>query len=282
MRKLVAIFLIVFLGFIAACEYDKLLLISKPVIINDTNYISCPCDTSRYHDCDCDTLDPERCLCDTTGYRDCDCDREDPYPFVCDCDTSVWRDCECDFIDPYKNPCPCNTTKYRDCDCDVFDPPVCPCDTTQYRDCDCDILDPEYCACDTTPWRDCHCDYLQPEFCACDTSKYKDPGCWCDNDTEERPIIPIQSVKYSQHIQPIWNNYCTLCHDELSTTNINLKAGYSWNALQNFIMPGYPDISKLVEYISGASPFMPQNPPYLNENEVNLVRKWIEQGAKND
>lgn len=284
-----------------SCEYDKVLLVSKPVTdpndnpgcpCDTTGYRDCDCDmldpdrclcdTTRYHDCDCDTMDPERCLCDTSGYRDCDCDREDPYPFLCPCDTSVWRDCECDYIDPYKNPCPCDTTKYRDCDCDIYDPKKCPCDSTPYRDCDCDILDPESCPCDVTPYHDCDCDFLQPELCLCDTSKYKDPGCYCDEDTAQRPKPPTSTVKYSQHIQPIWNKYCTVCHDETSTTNVNLLPGYSWNSLQNYIIPGNPDVSRLIEFISGPVPYMPQNPPFLTEEEVNLVRQWIKEGAKND
>ncbi len=104
----------------------------------------CDCDTSQYHDCFCDSLQPARpapCLCDSTEMRDCYCDTLDPKP-VCECDTSEWRDCDCDTWDlPLE--CDCDTSKYHDCWCDEYQPDTCRCDTTPYHDCDCDYFQPE-------------------------------------------------------------------------------------------------------------------------------------------
>lgn len=306
MKKLVLYTVLIssFFALFFSCENDKLPLRE---LLNDSEIVdtldsveTCDCDTSRYRDCDCDSLDPERCDCDTTGYRDCACDREDPYAVPCDCDTSVYRDCACDRADPYRVDCPCDTTKYRDCDCDIYDPDTCACDVTPYRDenCACDTLDPVYCACDTSEYHDCDCDTLQPERCDCDSTmykdinctcdqdtkpypcdcnktEYKDPDCWCDTDTEEEEVM-----SYESDIQPIWNTYCTVCHDE--THQINLKKGYSFESLQSYITSGYPEASKVYEYISSESPYMPQNPPYVSAEECEKVRLWIKQGANNN
>jgi WD40 repeat protein len=46
--------------------------------------------------------------------------------------------------------------------------------------------------------------------------------------------------------------------------------------------PGDPDNSILVKFISGAAPSMPKNQKPLESHQVELIRRWIAEGAKND
>src|SRR5215831_13793139 len=48
------------------------------------------------------------------------------------------------------------------------------------------------------------------------------------------------------------------------------------------IKPGIPDDSLLVQNISGEKPRMPKVGPQLAPLEIELIRSWISQGAKDD
>lgn len=100
-------------------------------------------------------------------------------------------------------------------------------------------------------------------------------------------VIPSSNVSYSQHIQPIFNVYCTKsgCHDDftmaggLSLTNWN-------NTRQNYlnVEPGYPGNSKLYIDVSGqsATPMPPPGYGALSANQINGIKTWISEGAKNN
>jgi WD40 repeat protein len=48
------------------------------------------------------------------------------------------------------------------------------------------------------------------------------------------------------------------------------------------VEPGKPDESSLVEQISGNPPAMPKNAPPLSHKEIELIKRWIAEGAKDD
>lgn len=111
---------------------------------------------------------------------------------------------------------------------------------------------------------------------------------WTCDDTLISDIpIPDKNVSYSEHIQPIFNNYCnnTTCHNsEDRADGISLTSYGELFASPFLIIPGSPDESLLYLSVSGKSVnIMP--PPFgstipLNENQINGIRVWILEGAE--
>lgn len=97
----------------------------------------------------------------------------------------------------------------------------------------------------------------------------------CDPDT----------IYFERDLLPIFISNCAKsgCHDESSAQD-----GVMLNSYQNVfstgdIRPGRPDNSDLYEVITENDPdkMMPPSPnPPLSTEEINMIRKWILQGAK--
>ncbi|HBQ58414.1 MAG TPA: hypothetical protein DD671_02000, partial [Balneolaceae bacterium] len=93
-------------------------------------------------------------------------------------------------------------------------------------------------------------------------------------------------VDYEEDIQPIFDQHCTSCHG--SNSGVTLS---SYDAVMNsvgsqygtnIVEPGEPDESPLVDKIepnpeNGAR--MPQNASPLSDEEIQLIRTWIAEGA---
>lgn len=93
---------------------------------------------------------------------------------------------------------------------------------------------------------------------------------------------------------------CTTCHTSVGRTpaaGLNLTAGVAYGALVGIasglkagavrVVPGDPDASYLVQKLEGTPGIsgvrMPRNgPPYLDEGQMLVIRRWIQLGAKND
>ena len=94
------------------------------------------------------------------------------------------------------------------------------------------------------------------------------------------------AVSYHAQIVPILKRSCQGCHhpgdpnaDLIVTTYADLMRGGMAGAS---IIPGKPDESLLVTLISGDEPAMPQNMEPLSDEEVELIRRWILEGAQDD
>ncbi len=91
---------------------------------------------------------------------------------------------------------------------------------------------------------------------------------------------------------------CTGCHGGGSPSGgMNLEAGNAYEKLVNVasseksgairVIPGDPENSYLVQKLRGDPGIvglrMPRNgPPYLTDDQINLVKQWIQDGAKNN
>ena len=97
------------------------------------------------------------------------------------------------------------------------------------------------------------------------------------------------AISFARQIKPIFQSHCYGCHQPA-----NRLGGYEMTSFESLlgggessiaaIKPGAPDDSYLIELITpvdGAAA-MPQDADPLSEHDVALIRKWIEQGAKND
>ncbi len=99
----------------------------------------------------------------------------------------------------------------------------------------------------------------------------------------------INTIIYSQHIQPIFNQKCmsASCHN-----SVDRAAGLqltSWeelikgSAYGEDIISGSSRHSHLVEHIRGiATPRMPLGRDPLSANMTRFIARWIDEGAKND
>ena len=92
---------------------------------------------------------------------------------------------------------------------------------------------------------------------------------------------------------------CVNCHNPVGASfagRMNLQTD-AYNALVNVpaafkpgairVIPGDPENSYLIHKLEGRSGIvgvrMPQNgPPYLTEGQIQIIKRWIELGARND
>ena len=93
---------------------------------------------------------------------------------------------------------------------------------------------------------------------------------------------------------------CIGCHTDNGRTpagGLNLLEGRSYQALVSqpsrfkagaiFVVPGNPDASYLIHKLDGAADIagsrMPRGTgPFLTSGQMQIIRRWIELGAKND
>ena len=93
---------------------------------------------------------------------------------------------------------------------------------------------------------------------------------------------------------------CIGCHTDNGRTpagGLNLLEGRSYQALVSqpsrfkagaiFVVPGNPDASYLIHKLEGAADIagsrMPRGTgPFLTSGQMQIIRRWIELGAKND
>jgi hypothetical protein len=114
-----------------------------------------------------------------------------------------------------------------------------------------------------------------------------------------------QTVRYRDHIQPIWDQWCVRCHN-FHTPHLNATesardlAGVSWakcdgETKARFVVPGAPAQSYLLfkltgentnNYIAGCNRPMPADQmgvdtplASLDPEAVATIRRWIEEGA---
>ena len=98
-----------------------------------------------------------------------------------------------------------------------------------------------------------------------------------------------QKVSYDKQIRPILQAQCQGCHQPakrggdyvMTSFDLMLKGGESGDRA---IVPSQPGESHLVEMITpeNGKAQMPQDKPPLSSAEIDLITRWIAQGAQND
>jgi mono/diheme cytochrome c family protein len=91
-------------------------------------------------------------------------------------------------------------------------------------------------------------------------------------------------VSFSRQVLPIFQESCAECHGaetkevELDlTTYADVMKGSEYGAV---IEAGNPGESLLLDMVAAGE--MPQDAPPLDEDEIALIRTWIQQGAQNN
>ena len=113
------------------------------------------------------------------------------------------------------------------------------------------------------------------------------------------PIIPpapiSTGVSFAAKIQPIFNTHCNSCHTRTGIASLLVLNSGTYTNLVNrpavagtgtLVIPGDSPNSVLFRRISGnLSPPLLQMPlggPFLSADDQNLIKTWIDEGAKNN
>ena len=108
---------------------------------------------------------------------------------------------------------------------------------------------------------------------------------------DEKPAGVLPDVSFYKDIRPILQANCQGCHQPakarssgdyvMTSYDLLVKAGESEEAP---VVAGKPDESYLVQLITSedGKAEMPRGRKPLHKTEIDLIRKWIAQGAKND
>ena len=93
-------------------------------------------------------------------------------------------------------------------------------------------------------------------------------------------------VSFHRQIRPILQRKCQGCHQPVSQGGKLILTSYeafrAGGAAGPAFKPGKPDESVVMRLIAGPNPSMPKNQPALPRAEVELFRRWILEGARDD
>jgi len=116
--------------------------------------------------------------------------------------------------------------------------------------------------------------------------------------TPSTPTPTPTAVSFATNVQPIFNARCISCHTRTGVANFLVLDIGAFNNLVNrptatsgntgtLVIPGDSSNSVLYERISkNGLPAnllqMPLGGPFLSTDDQNLIKTWIDQGAKNN
>ncbi|HCY77813.1 MAG TPA: hypothetical protein DHV28_18035 [Ignavibacteriales bacterium] len=102
----------------------------------------------------------------------------------------------------------------------------------------------------------------------------------------DNKIIPSSNVSFADHIYPVLQVKCAFsgCHSSVNPgAGLDLTSWSGVTADPTIVFPGEPDLSKLIWAIEGNKPPIQPMPPIgyrsFTQNQVQGMRKWIEEGA---
>ncbi len=109
-------------------------------------------------------------------------------------------------------------------------------------------------------------------------------------DPNANPIVfPSSNVSYSKQVDPLFQQRCALsgCHVGSSAqAGLDLQTPSYNNLIDHqprLVNPGASSNSLLVQRITGQiAPQMPYLSQPLNSNQIDGIKKWIDEGAKNN
>ncbi len=117
--------------------------------------------------------------------------------------------------------------------------------------------------------------------------------------TTTNQVPPLTNVKLSTDVQPIFNANCVVCHQGASApAGMSLESGQAYGNTVNKksaesplmrVLPGDPANSYLIAklegrqgQVGGSGAQMPFNSPPLPTATIDLIKRWITQGAPNN
>ena len=98
-------------------------------------------------------------------------------------------------------------------------------------------------------------------------------------------VFPDSGVSYSRHVQPFMTLRCAVsgCHDDQTrASNLSLTTFVNSTARPGIIVPGNSNSSVLVQRIDGRLPHPFNVPIIINTQQLNGIKRWIDEGAKSN
>lgn len=103
---------------------------------------------------------------------------------------------------------------------------------------------------------------------------------------QPEPAEPVEPVSFYRQVRPILQRHCSGCHfpakqgGHLMLTSYAdfKKGGENGPAFE----PGKPEESLILDYITGEDPLMPLNGDPLAPKQIELITRWIKEGAADD
>ncbi len=105
------------------------------------------------------------------------------------------------------------------------------------------------------------------------------------NELAKQAPATTDDAFFVEHVQPILDSHCVRCHGEKQKGELSIRSRDVWlrggESGQPAIVPGKPADSYLLELVSAARDEyrMPPKGDGLSEAEVQVIRKWIKDGA---
>lgn len=112
----------------------------------------------------------------------------------------------------------------------------------------------------------------------------------CMTNVEEITGEQVQNVSFQAEVQPILQQYCVSCHGNSAGINFDSydavmnNIGNNWK--EKVVVPGDAENSGLYDVLLERPQFqlqqMPTGGPYLTGDEIEIIKTWINEGAKNN
>ncbi len=97
---------------------------------------------------------------------------------------------------------------------------------------------------------------------------------------------PAPPVSYSRHVAPIFALHCNGCHGDAGGLDLRAYADLMKGGnLGRVVTPGDPERSVLVHFLDGRrgeAQTMPQGGEPLTSDQLETIRRWIAEGARDD
>jgi WD40 repeat protein len=98
------------------------------------------------------------------------------------------------------------------------------------------------------------------------------------------------AVSYYRHVRPVLQQHCQGCHQPAKAQGSYVMTGFGdlfkpGESQELGVVPGKPEKSNIVKMVTahgGKPPAMPKGKDPLLPRDVDLIKKWIAQGAKDD
>lgn len=115
-------------------------------------------------------------------------------------------------------------------------------------------------------------------------------GLSCKDDVTDTNniVFPDSNISYGQTVDPLFQSSCAFsgCHDSQTRAgNYSMESWYDVvGSDPGVVLAGDTVNSRLVWRIEGKNNLvrMPLDRPPLNTNQINGLKKWIKEGAKNN
>jgi hypothetical protein len=98
-------------------------------------------------------------------------------------------------------------------------------------------------------------------------------------------VFPASNISYAQSVQPLFLQKCAFvgCHDDQSMAGgLSLTSYIALTARSGIVVPGNSNNSVLAQKMDGRNPHLDPVPVTLTSNQINGIKKWIDEGAKNN